>query len=193
MREAAEEMGGGDQDYRADRGHRQKADPAVNDDAQLTENPLADDRADEAENDIGEEAEAVPARQLPREPSRYESDDDCSEEMMHAHYLIHPPRGGAFEGGGVREWLGSIPEGRRGLSLLLFHRGAAALQLTAAALGDDYLGAAFATDVNFSELVSHFPETLLKSISCRCSRALEERFALFQEGAYAFGAVGRGL
>ena len=39
--------------------------------------------------------------------------------------------------------------------LLLFHRGAAAFERADAALGDDYLRAALATDVNFSQLVSH--------------------------------------
>ncbi|HXZ88501.1 MAG TPA: hypothetical protein VEF07_08000 [Candidatus Binataceae bacterium] len=130
-------MGGGDQDY----------------------------RADEAKHDIGEEAEALPAHQLPSEPSGDESDDDCSEEVMHVHDLVRPPRG-VSEAGGVREWFPVIPDGRRGSLLFLIHWSAAALQLAAAALGDDYLGAALATDVNFSELVSHFPETLLESMLC---------------------------
>jgi hypothetical protein len=166
MREAAEDVGGADQDYRADRRHREKADAAVNHDSQLIEDPLADDRADEAEDDIGEEAEALPAHQLPSEPSGDESDDDCSEEVMHAHEFIRLPRGGVSEAGGVREWFPVIPDGRRRWLLLLIHRRAAALQLAAAALGDDYLRAALSTDVDFSELVSHFPETLLESMLC---------------------------
>jgi hypothetical protein len=80
------------------------------------------------------------------------------------------------------------------VSLFLFHWAAAAFKAAGAAFGDDHLRTAFATNVNFAKLVSHFRQ---RSSPCQCLRfelrTLEERLALFQERPHALGTVGRGL
>jgi hypothetical protein len=79
----------------------------------------------------------------------------------------------------------------------LFHRNAAALELAGAALGDDDLRFAVATDINFAELICHSWILILSddlSLSLRrSSRASEQRFALLEKSADAFGAVGSRL
>jgi hypothetical protein len=96
----------------------------------------------------------------------------------------------------------------------LFHLAAATLEFAGAAFGNDYLRAAFAADVNFAELVSHVFERSWHCLLNRTARpsrlrtfyfkhgydrappglrTLEQRLALFEECAHAFGTVGGGL
>jgi hypothetical protein len=70
---------------------------------------------------------------------------------MHSHHLAD-----ALQGRLLLKRASAVTDAPPAFLFLLVHRAAAAFQFAAATLGDDYLRAALATDVNLSELVSHF-------------------------------------
>src|SRR5579859_4803102 len=117
-------IGGAHQHHRPYGRHREERKSAVDRDAQPAEDPLPNYGADQPQHDIGDDAVALAAHQLARQPSGDKPDYDCAEYVHLSAPLIFPP------------------PPLRGLPaqlLLLFHWGAATLQLTAAAFGHDYL------------------------------------------------------
>jgi hypothetical protein len=78
MSGSVHEVGGSDQDHRADCRHREKSDTTIYDDPEAPEYPLSDHRADETQDDIGDSAVALATHQLPSEPSGDKTDYDRS-------------------------------------------------------------------------------------------------------------------
>src|ERR1700685_3999190 len=151
-----------DEQHRAHYRHRDETDAAAGINPELAENPLADDGADESEEDVGEDAVAASMHQLAGQPTGDQAGDNDSK---HTALLSGASDGLQLS---IEETKGESGANRtRAASLLLFHLAAATLEFAGAALGNDYLRAAFAADVNFAELISHVFE---RSWHCRLNR-----------------------
>ena len=64
------------------------------DDSEFRENPAADDRADQAENDIHDAAESAAAREVAGDPSRQQSNDDPADESARGDTRRNSPVSG---------------------------------------------------------------------------------------------------
>src|SRR5579862_1457108 len=170
-----------DQDNRADGGDDDRADRAVGArNPERAEDPSADQAADQPQQEIADQAVACATHQLTGQPARDNSDYDRTKHR------------------GVLLVVTDRASTRRAPLLFLFHRNAATLELSGAGLGDDDLGLAIAADINFAELICHswiliLSDDLSLEICAESLRAPEQRFALLQESAHAFGAVGSRL
>ena len=67
------------------------------DDAKLGENPTADDRADQAEDDVADAAESFAAREFAGEPSRDEAEENPAEKTVGPAYFDIDLAGGSLQ------------------------------------------------------------------------------------------------
>src|SRR5208282_2053723 len=86
---ACEEARDGDQEDRADRGGGEAAPKAPNDDAELQEDPAADDGADQTEDDIYDAAETAAARNVAGNPSSEQSNDDGGDKSGRSDFDVN--------------------------------------------------------------------------------------------------------
>src|SRR5579863_914113 len=75
-----EKMRDGDKNHRAECCRGQREEKAAAEDSQFSENPAADERADQAQDDVGDTAEAAAARQFSGEPSSNKAEKEPCDD-----------------------------------------------------------------------------------------------------------------